>query len=85
MMLTPKRQGLVMLTVQVTGTWVYQITPDIQQHLTKLIAGKTKQQAIATLATFPGIAGVQISVKGGSQTLPEDPRNIHITVVYRSA
>ena len=82
--ITPKRQGLVILTVQVTGTWVYQITPDMQQHLTKLIAGKTKQQAIATLLTFPGIAGVQISVKGGNQTLPQDPKDILIIVQYRA-
>jgi hypothetical protein len=83
--LTPKRQGLVMLTVQVIGTWVYQITPDMQQHLTKLIAGKTKQQAIATLLTVPGIAGVQISVKGGNQTLPQDPKDILIIIKYRAS
>jgi hypothetical protein len=42
-----------------------------------------KQQAIATLLTFPGIAGAQITVKGGNQTLPQDPERITIVVVYR--
>jgi hypothetical protein len=71
--------------VQVTGTWVYQITPAMQQHLLRLIAGKTKQQASASLLQIPGIAGVQISAEGGNRTLPEDPRRIHIIVVYLSA
>jgi hypothetical protein len=79
------RQGSLHLVVQVTGTWVYQITPAMQQHLLRLIAGKTKQQASASLLQIPGIAGVQISAEGGNRTLPEDPRRIHIIVVYLSA
>ncbi len=79
------RQGIVSVLVQVTGTWVYQITSAIQQHLIHLIAGKSKQQALQTLLQFPGIRGAQITVKEENQTLPDDPRNIHITVVYRSA
>ncbi len=78
------RQGLVSLVVQVTGTWVYQMNPNMQEHLLHLISGKSKQQAIATLLSFPGIAGVQITLKGGNQTLPEDPRSITIVVVYRN-
>jgi hypothetical protein len=79
------RQGSLNLVVQVTGVWVYQITPAMQQHLLKLIAGKTKQQASAMLLQIPGIAGVQISAEGGNRTLPKDPRRIHLIVVYRSA
>jgi hypothetical protein len=75
------RQGSVTMLVQVTGTWVYQITPDIQHHLLHLIAGKTIQQAVAMLVQLPGIAGAQISVKGGNRTLPQDPGSIHIIVV----
>jgi hypothetical protein len=80
-----RSQGRATMLVQVTGTWVYQITPDMQQHLLRLIAGKTTQQVGAMLLQLPGIAGVQISVKGGNRTLPEDPRGIHIIVIYRSA
>jgi hypothetical protein len=82
---TDHRQGSVEMVVQVTGTWVYQITPDMQQHLLRLIAGKTIQQAGAMLVQFPGIAGAQISMQGGNRTLPQDPRGIHIIIVYRSA
>ncbi len=77
------RQGVVSVLVRVAGTWVYQITASQQEQMIKLIAGKTKQQAIAMLLTFPGIAGAQITMKGGSQTLPVDPRNMHIILVYR--
>jgi len=78
-----QHQGVVSMVVHVTGTWVYQIAPSTQQRLIKLIAGKTKQQALATLLQFPGVAGAQITVKGVNQTLPEDPRSIAIVVVYK--
>jgi hypothetical protein len=71
------------LLVQAAGTLAYQITQDMQQRLLRLIAGMTAQQAEQTLLTIPGIAGAQISVKGGNRTLPQDPRNITIIVVYR--
>jgi Baseplate J-like protein len=77
-------QGSVTMLVQVTSTWVYQITPGMQHHLLRLIAGKTNQQAAALLVQFPGIAGAQISLKGGNRTLPQDPRHIHLTIVYQS-
>jgi len=79
------RQGSVSMVVQVTGTWVYQVTPAIQQHLIRLIAGKTNQQAGALLVQFPGIAGAQITLSGGNRTLPQDPGSIHMIIVYRSA
>ncbi|SRR6266487_227903 len=78
-------QGSVSMDVQVTGTWVYQITPGMQHHLLNLIAGKTIQQAAAMLLQIPGIAGAQISVKGGNQTLPQDPESIHMIIVHQSA
>src|SRR6266699_589090 len=76
-----RSQGRASMVVQVTGTWVYQITPGVQHHLLNLIAGKTMQQAGAMLVQFLGIAGAQISVKGGNRTLPQDPGSIHIIVV----
>ena len=79
------RQATAQISVYITATWVYQITHAVQQHLIRLIAGKTNQQAAALLLQIPGVAGVQISVKGGNRTLPDDPKNIHIIVVYRSA
>lgn len=78
------RRGIAGMLVQATGTWAYQITPPMQNHLLLLVAGMKTQQARATLLTFPGIAGVQISVKGGNQTLPQDPKAIRIIVLYRA-
>jgi hypothetical protein len=79
------RQGQAQMLVQVTGTWVYHITKAIQQHLIQLIAGKARQLALATLLSQLGIQGAQITVKGGNQTLPQEPGSITIVVVYRSA
>jgi len=78
------RQGVAGLVVQATGTWVYQITLPMQNHLLLLVAGMKTQQARATLLTFPGIAGVQITVKGGDQRLPQDPKAIRLIVLHRS-
>src|SRR6266568_2357041 len=70
---TISNQTRAHIMVQVTGTWIYQITPTTKRLLLHLIAGKSKQQAEALLLQFPGIAGAQILVKGENQTLPEDP------------
>ena len=82
---TIDHQGSVTLVVQLTGTWVYQLSPGIRQQLLSRIAGKTQQQARALVLAQPGIAGVQINVSGGNRTLPQDIRNIHLVIVYRSA
>ena len=82
--ITTSRQRQAQMLVHITGTWVYQITPVLQQQLQRLIAGKPKQQARATLLHIPGIAGVQIIMKGGNQTLPQDSKAIRILVQYRA-
>jgi hypothetical protein len=79
---TTTRQGSIQIIVQVNGTYVYQITPRIQEQLAKLIAGKPQQQAIALLLKSPGIAGAQITMRGGDQTLPQDLNAIRILVQY---
>jgi hypothetical protein len=78
------RQGVVSVLVQIAGTWVYHITPGRQQQLLHLIAGKPRQQAIAVLLLQPGIQGVQITVKGGNQMLPQNPGEITIRIQYRA-
>ncbi len=82
---TIDHQGSVTLVVQLTGTWVYQLSPGIRQRLISRIAGKTQQQARALVLSQPGIAGVQINVSGGNRTLPQDKGSIHLVIVYRSA
>jgi hypothetical protein len=80
--ITHSSQGQAKMLVLATETLVYQITPDIQQHLIHLIAGKPKQQAEALLLQFPGIAGAQITLRGGNQTLPLDEKAIRILIQY---
>jgi hypothetical protein len=78
-------QGEAKIIVQISGTWAYQITPRIQEQLAVLLAGKTKQQAVAILLQSPGIAGMQISVRGGNLMLPQDSKAIRILVQYNAA
>jgi hypothetical protein len=79
---TTNRQGKAQVIVQVSGTWACQITPRIQKQLAVLIAEKTKQQALAILLQSPGIAGAEITLRGGTQTPPRDAKAIRILVQY---
>jgi len=83
--ITNSHQGLAHIIVQVRGTWVYQITPPIEQHLVQLIAGKTKQQAITILLHFPGIQAASIQLARGNTSLPSDPNHIHLIVMYQTS
>lgn len=76
-------RGIAAIAIQANAAYVYQISPGEKQQLIRLIAGKPKQQALATLLQFPGIAGAQISVKGGNQTLPQEPGNITMVIAER--
>jgi len=81
--ITNSRQGRATIIVLITGTWVYQITPGEKEHILKLIAGKRKQQALATLLQLPGIQRAFVTIKGNATTLPDDPTRITIVVVHR--
>ncbi len=63
------------------GGWVYGVTNAQQQVLKSLIAGKTKQQALHTLAHLPGI--VQAAIGDGDDTtrLPSNPALIHLVIL----
>src|SRR5260370_4245178 len=82
--ITNSHQGRAHIMVQLAGTWVYQITRPMQQHLAHLIAGKPKQQAITILLHFPGIQAASIQLAGGNTALPADSNHIHLIVMYRS-
>ncbi len=83
--ITNSHQGRAHIIVQIAGTWVYQITPPMQQHLVQLIAGKTKQQAITILLHFPGIQAASMQLAGGNTALPADPNHIHLIVMYQTS
>ena len=59
------------------GTWIYGVTPAAQEHIKKIIAGKTKQEAMQLLTMLPGIQNVSMQWDENTK-LPKDIRNIHL-------
>jgi hypothetical protein len=81
--ITDHIKGIATLALKIDATYFYQIRSREQEHLSTLLAGKPKQQAITTLLRFPGIQAASIHLAGGNTTLPTDPRHIQIIVMYR--
>ncbi len=75
-------QATVTLTMRCQGTWVYQLSEQAQAHLLSLLGGRTKQQALHTLAHLPGIARATIEGIADNQRLPKDSSAIHLLVLY---
>jgi hypothetical protein len=78
--IVPNTQTVALL-IAVKGRWVYQFSTVQKQNLAKLIAGKSKQDAINLLLQQPGIDKTQtptINISGGGTTLPTDPTQIQI-------
>jgi hypothetical protein len=79
------KPGTLTLLVTGQGMWVYQVNPTEQAHLTRLIAGLSRQQAIRVLQQQESghLAAVHIQVSGlwtDSSRLPADPAHIHLLV-----
>ena len=81
--ITDHTQGIATLALKMDATYLYQIRPSEKVHLSSLLAGKPKQQAITTLLQSPGIQAASIHLAGGDTTLPTDPHHIQIIVMYR--
>ncbi len=61
------------------GTWVYALSQEAQQQMKQLIAGKSKQEALTLLLSWPGIE--QASIRWDEQTkLPESLNAIHFVI-----
>jgi len=82
--ITDHTKGIATIAIQVDATYVYQLSQAQKQHITHLIAGKTKQQALTTLLQLPGLQGALFTIKGNAATLPDDPGRITIAVVKSS-
>jgi hypothetical protein len=63
------------------GEWVYGVTNAQQQVLKSLIEGKTKQQALHTLAHLPGIVKAAIGDVDDTTRLPSNPALIHLVIL----
>jgi hypothetical protein len=66
------------LHVSMAQDYAYQVSPQQQQDIKALIAGKSKAQAISTLLHVPGIQSVSVS----SATIPTETQHIRVIVVY---
>ncbi len=80
------KPGTLTLLVTGQGVWVYQVRAAEQAHLTKLIAGLSRQQAMHVLQQQePGhLAAVHIQISGlwtDGYRLPADPARIQLVVV----
>ncbi len=80
-MVTDPNKGTLLLQVKAEGIWVFQFSAAQKQALANLIAGKSKQNALALLVKQPGVAKADIVLSGGDgNTLPADPTQITIVV-----
>ncbi len=69
-----------MLTFSSLGAWVYGLSSTIQEHMKKIIAGKTKQEAMQLLTSLKGIKSA--SAQWDEYTkLPTDIRHIHFIIL----
>jgi hypothetical protein len=79
------KPGTLTLLVTGQGVWVYQVRTTEQAHISRLIAGLSRQQAIRVLQQQESghLAGVHIQISGlwaNGTTLPTDLARIHIVV-----
>lgn len=77
-------QGNANLLVNVTGTWVYQISSEQQQKLAQRIANLTVAAAIKQLKSETGIRNVVIHGLPNDSQLPGDPARIPIVIVPKN-
>jgi VCBS repeat-containing protein len=70
---------LASIAVGVKGAWIYQIIQEEQEKIKRLVAGKSKGDALHLLSALPGIknASIQWSGFGDDTTLPKDEERIH--------
>jgi hypothetical protein len=62
------------------GTWIYGLSEIAQEHLKRLIAGKTTQEAEHILSALPGIKNVAMQWDETTK-LPKDPQHIKFLVL----
>lgn len=63
------------------GTWVYALADAVQAHIKSLITGKTKQEALHTMAHLPGIQQVTIEDLDDHTRVPKNPASIHLVIL----
>jgi len=66
------------LNVQLVSTWVYQLN---EQHITALIQGKPRLDALHLLAVLPGVGQVSIIGIKDNEQLPTNLTHIHLLII----
>ena len=75
-----EQSGTIDLVIKTQGVWVYQFSAAAKTHLAQVIAGKSKEAALALLLQLAGVAQASISIANNGTTLPTDPTQISFTV-----
>jgi hypothetical protein len=79
---TDTKRGMLILSIEADGMWVYQWSQAHLETLAGRIAGTRKQEALALLLREEGVQTASIQLTGREQTtLPADPSRIIIHVV----
>jgi hypothetical protein len=76
---TPARLSLSFIC---QGTYVYQLSTQAQQHLKRLVAGKSRRAAWQVLATLPGMEQVRLSGVADTGQVPDDVSHIHLLILF---
>jgi VCBS repeat-containing protein len=74
-------QGGVQVVMQAEGIWAYQFSTSQKQALSRLIAGKSQQEAMRLEAAQTGVAQARIQIQGrNGQAPPTDPQQIRLVI-----
>ncbi|MBX5450494.1 MAG: baseplate J/gp47 family protein, partial [Thermogemmatispora sp.] len=73
-------KGSISITVTAEGLWAYQFDGAHKESLARLIAGKTRSEALQLLQRQSGIKEADIAIAHGSDRLPNDANQITITI-----
>ncbi len=73
----------VILSFNAQSTWIYALSSAEQRHIKKIIAGKTKENAMQLLSSLPSIERVSMQFSGfGDDTrIPKNLSNIHLVIL----
>jgi len=71
-----------LLSFTATGTWVYEVTSQVQEQIKTQVLGKSKQTALQILTSLPGIKRATIDGIDNTTPIPNNGENIHIIVMY---
>ena len=75
------KDSVVSLQVGVASTWYYQFDDKQKQTLAKQLVNKSRAAAERFLNDYRGIAKARIDIADGSNTLPDDSKQISIKML----